>query len=608
MHKIEDIIKKLPNDAGVYQYFNREGKLLYIGKAKVLSNRVKSYWLLTPYIRARHLPTTRIGKMLAEAKYLDYIVVSSEEDALILENSLIKQLKPKYNILLRDDKTYPYIYIDEMQDFPRFEITRKVVKSPKVKYYGPFPTGAKALLDAIYDFFPLVQKKSCINGKKACLFYEIKKCLAPCEGKISKKEYATIIKDAKYAISNRKVLIDKMSERMLKLASNERFEEAANLRDSIEKIRALQMKSTIDIVSSANYDIFAIDSNSSRAILVKIFMREGKIISSTHKLFKNIDNFNRDDAYKQALIDHYKNLITLDLNTILVAHEFEDRELIAEVISKIADKKIYLQYPKVGNKAKLTNLAIKNTTELLKQNLNSDDISIENKLKELLSLELAPYRVECFDNSHMMGEATVGAMIVWDSKKFDKSSYRKYELEAKDEYAQMRETLTRRVQSFKKVSPPDLWLIDGGATLLKLAIEILENAKVNLDVVAIAKEKLDNKAHRAKGAARDIIYTQNGEIFELKTTDKRLNFLQKLRDEAHRFAISYHRQKKQKNDMNLTIYEHKGIGKQIVIKLLNYFGTFEAIESASYEEIAQITNKKVAFALKKPKSVKSVIN
>ncbi len=601
MNKIEDILRDLPKNSGVYQYFNENGQLLYIGKAKNLSNRVKSYWLLTPNIRAKYSPNTRIGKMLQEAKFLDYIVVDSEEDALILENSLIKQLKPKYNILLRDDKTYPYIYIDEMQDFPRFEITRKLVKSPKVKYYGPFPTGSKALLEAIYDFFPLVQKKSCIKGKKACLFYEINKCLAPCEGKINKSNYAKIVKDAKYAINNRKILIDKMSEKMLKLASMERFEEAAKLRDSIESIKALQMKSTIDIASKANYDIFAIDNSKDKGVVVKIFMREGKIISSTHNIFRNLDKFDRDEAYKQTLINHYKNIINIDSNRILVAHDFTDKDVVKEVITKLAKKRVTLEHPKSGNRAKLVDLAIKNAKEILKQDINKENI--EEELKELLSLDTAPYRVECFDNSHMMGEATVGAMIVYECGEFDKSSYRQYELEAKDEYAQMRELLTRRVDSFKKNSPPDLWVIDGGATLLKLAKDILNKAKVNLDVVAIAKEKLDSKAHRAKGSAKDIIYTQLGEVIELKTTDKRLHFLQRVRDEAHRFAISYHKKKKRKEDMNLKLYEHKGVGKQVVKKLLNYFGSFEAIESATYEEIAKITNKRVANSLKDVKNI-----
>jgi excinuclease ABC subunit C len=597
MKRIEEVIRQLPKEPGVYQYFDEQGHLLYVGKAKNLNNRVKSYFFLTPPIRPKYSIKTRIGKMLSQAKYLDYIVVDSEEDALILENSLIKQLKPKYNILLRDDKTYPYIYIDEMQDFPRFEITRKVVKSPKVKYYGPFPSGAKALLEAIYDFYPLVQKKSCIKGKKACLFYEINKCLAPCEGKISKKEYAKIVKEAKYAINNRKILIDKMTQKMLELAKNERFEEAAKLRDKIEAINTLQLKSTIDIAKNANYDIFAIVTDKKKGVIVKIFMREGKIISSVHNFFRNIEIFERNEAYKQALLNHYRNTHTIDSQTILVAHDFEDKESIAQTISSFLNKKVSIEYPKAGAKAKLLDLAIKNAKELLKQ--EKEENNIEDEVKELLALEVAPYRIEVFDNSHMMGQATVGAMVVWDDGKWDKSAYRHYELQSKDEYAQMRELLSRRIESFSKTAPPDLWLLDGGATLLKLAKELLEEKGINLDVAAIAKEKLDNKAYRAKGAARDIIYTQYGEILELKPSDKRLIFLQKLRDEAHRFAITFHKKKKQNEDMKIALLEKKGIGPANLKKLLNYFGTFENIEAASYEEIAKVTNKNVASSLKR---------
>ena len=603
MHKIEDILKKLPKEPGVYQYFDENGKLLYVGKAKNLNNRVKSYWFLTPPIRPKHSLATRIGRMLSQAKYLDYIVVNSEEDALILENSLIKQLKPKYNILLRDDKTYPYIAIDESQDFPRFEITRRVLKGGKIRYFGPFPSGAKALIDAIYDFYPLVQKKSCIKGNKACLFYEIKKCLAPCEGKVSKEEYSKIVKEAKRAITNRKILIDKMQDRMLFLASSERFEEAAKIRDAIETIESLQIKSDIDFASSANYDIFAIVNGNNRGVVVKIFMRNGKIVSSTHSYFRNIEVFDTNEAYKQALLSHYRNLLSIDTKTILVASDFEDRESLSYTISSILNKKVTIEAPKSGKKKKLIDLALMNANELLKQ--DSKKSNIEQELKELFNLQREPYRIEVFDNSHMMGQATVGAMVVWDEGKWDKESYRHYELEAKDEYAQMKELLNRRVESFAKNSPPDLWVIDGGATLLNLAVEILNKAKVNIDVIAIAKEKLDAKAHRAKGAARDIIYNQNGEIYELKTTDKRLIFIQKLRDEAHRFAISYHKKKKQKEDMKLSIFEVKGVGKATVQKLLNYFGTFEALSEGTYEEIAKITNKKVANALKNENIIKN---
>ncbi len=596
MHKIDEVLKSLPKEPGVYQYFDANGRLLYVGKAKNLNNRVKSYWFLTPPIRPKHPQATRIGKMLTQAEFLDYIVVNSEEDALILENSLIKQLKPKYNILLRDDKTYPYIVVDEKADFPRFEITRRVIKGAKLKYYGPFPSGAKALVESLYDFYPLVQKKSCLNGVKACLFYEIGKCLAPCEGRVSKEDYTKIVQEAKKAIVNRKVLIEKMQERMMFLAENERFEEASKVRDKMLAIESLQIKSGIDFASRANYDIFAIEQGENRGVVVKIFMRDGKIISSTHSYFRNTEIFDTNEAYKQVILSHYKNLTAIESKTIIVSHDFEDLESTQQTISTILSQNIKIEHPKSGNKAKLAQLALLNANELLKQEKN--DSKIELEIKELLSLERAPYRIETFDNSHMMGQATVGAMVVWDDGTWDKTSYRQYELQAKDEYAQMKETLTRRVESFAKNSPPDLWVIDGGATLLKLAVEILNKNRVNLDVIAIAKEKLDAKAHRAKGAAKDIIYTQNGELFDLKPTDKRLIFIQRLRDEAHRFAITYHKKKKRKEDMKISLYEVKGIGKATLQKLLNYFGTFEEVEKASFEEIAKITNKKVANALK----------
>ncbi len=596
MHKIDEVLKSLPKEPGVYQYFDANGRLLYVGKAKNLNNRVKSYWFLTPPIRPKHPQGTRIGKMLTQAEFLDYIVVNSEEDALILENSLIKQLKPKYNILLRDDKTYPYIVVDEKADFPRFEITRRVIKGAKLKYYGPFPSGAKALLESLYDFYPLVQKKSCLNGVKACLFYEIGKCLAPCEGRVSKEDYAKIVQEAKKAIVNRKVLIEKMQERMMFLAENERFEEASKVRDKMLAIESLQIKSGIDFASRANYDIFAIEQGKNRGVVVKIFMRDGKIISSTHSYFRNTEIFDTNEAYKQVILSHYKNLTGIESKTIIVASDFEDLESTQQTISTILSQNIKIEHPKSGNKAKLAQLALLNANELLKQEKN--DSKIELEIKELLSLERAPYRIETFDNSHMMGQATVGAMVVWDDGTWDKTSYRQYELQAKDEYAQMKETLTRRVESFAKNSPPDLWVIDGGATLLKLAVEILNKNRVNLDVIAIAKEKLDAKVHRAKGAAKDIIYTQNGEVFDLKPTDKRLIFIQRLRDEAHRFAITYHKKKKRKEDMKISLYEVKGIGKATLQKLLNYFGTFEEVEKASFEEIEKITNKKVANSLK----------
>ena len=588
-------IKNLPSSAGVYQYFDSDGKLLYVGKAKNLKNRVKSYWRFTPSLHPNPNQSPRILKMLSQTTNLEYIVVSSNEDALILENSLIKQLKPKYNILLRDDKTYPYIYIDESVDYPRFEITRKVIKGKNISYYGPFPTGGKALLDSIYEIYPLVQKKSCIKDKKACLFYQIKKCLAPCEGKVTKEEYAKIIRDVKEAINRRKIITDKLESKMYEYANAQRFEEAAKLRDKIVAIKELSISSDIDIANSLNVDVFAIVSGKSRGVIVRIFMRDGKIISSSHSYFRNTQNYDVNEAYKQALLEFY----TIDMpplsKKIVVADDFDDRLEVASTLSARYNKKIDIKYPKKGTKVKLAQLAITNAKELLR--VSKIDSTIEEQIKELFELDEVPYRVETFDNSHMQGVATVGAMVVWDESAWDKNSYRKYELQAKDEYAQMKEMLTRRILRFDESSPPNLWILDGGIANLNLAINLLKEYGANLDVIAIAKEKLDAKAHRAKGSAKDVIYTKNG-VFELKPTDKRLQWVQRQRDEAHRVAISYHQSKKRKEDLKISLLEKKGIGKATLSKLINYFGSFDNIQKANYDEIKSVTNKKIADILK----------
>ena len=592
---MQSVIQNLPSCAGVYQYFDNTGKLLYVGKAKNLKNRVKSYWRFIPDFKPNEIQSSRIIKMLNEANRLEYIVVETEEDALILENSLIKQLKPKYNILLRDDKTYPYIYIDESVAYPRFEITRKVIKGKNITYYGPFPSGGKALLDALYEVYPLIQKKSCLREGKACLFYQIKKCLAPCEGKITPDAYAEIVAQAKASIVKRKTLICVLKERMTNLAIQERYEEAASFRDNIEAISSLTISSNIDLANTLNLDIFAIQNGDERGVIVKLFMREGKIISSSYSYFRHTHIFDVNEAYKQSLLEFYTVDTPHSCKQVLTAHTFEDSPQVETTLSDRFKKKIEIHTPKRGPKAKLIALALQNCEELLRKTQN--DTVMEQKIADLCDLTVIPYRVETFDNSHLMGVATVGGMVVWDENTWDKNAYRRYTLHERDEYGQMKEMLSRRIENFKEHPAPDLWILDGGQANLNLAKSLLKAANVNLDVIAIAKEKLDAKAHRAKGAARDLLYTLQGRI-ELKPNDKRLQWIQRQRDEAHRYAITYHQNKKRQEDTQISLLNKKGIGKATVKKLIDYFGTFKAIENASYEDIEKVTNKKISSILK----------
>ena len=592
---LERTVRSLPEKPGVYQYFDERGRLLYVGKAKNLKHRVKSYWRFTPAFHPNPDTGPRILRMLTEAAKLEYLLVESEADALILENALIKQLKPKYNILLRDDKTYPYLYLDEGEAFPRFELTRKVVRGKKIRYYGPFPNGARALLEALYFLYPLVQKRGSLKGKKACLFHQIGRCPAPCEGKIASETYRQTVEKAKAAIHDLPLIVRQLEQRMTELAEQERFEEAAKVRDQIEAIRSLEIRSEIDLARPEDYDIFAIVPGEERGVVVRLFMREGRISASSHTFFRHTHLYDPDEAYQQAILDFYTAEMPSTGSTLLLAHDLENRPDLEALLRERLGRRIRILHPRRGPKARLVELARSNAVELLRRQPPSAD-PIEKKIADLFGLEASPWRVEAFDNSHLMGEAPVGAMVVWNEGTWDKGSYRRYRLESRDEYHQMEEMLQRRIGDFDTMPPPDLWLLDGGETLRRLAETLLAQAGVTLPVLAIAKEKLDAKAHRAKGAARDLLHGPEGEV-RLESSDPRLQWCQRLRDEAHRFAVAYHRQSKRRKDARISLLEQKGIGPAAVKKLLDYFGTFEAIDKADRELIRSVAGQRTAEAL-----------
>ncbi|CAA6800755.1 MAG: Excinuclease ABC subunit C [uncultured Campylobacterales bacterium] len=579
---LEKKVKSLPNSPGIYKYLDANGRLLYIGKAKDLKKRVKSYFAFTPFGPSSKL-STRISIMISNTSFLEYIIVESEQDALILENSLIKQLKPKFNILLRDDKTYPYIYIDTKQDFPRLEITRKAIKQKGIKYFGPFSSGANELLSCIYDTHNLIQRKSCIKGTKACLFHQINRCEAPCEDKILKEDYNVILQNAISDLQNKNNLINKLKEQMNKYSEVQKYEEAIKTRDKINKISNMKNHSSIDLANNENLDVFSFGFNENSFCVVKLFIRDGKIISSDYIKNRFQINHIKSNIYYRVLIEHYSKDIPILPSQILVSSEFEEINEIDEFIHKKYDKKIKIIVPQKGIKKKLIELGIKNTKEHLKT--KPSDTLLTN-IQEKFQLQNIPDTIEVFDNSHMMGSSPVGACVFW-SDGWQKSHYRHYNLESTDEYAQMKETLKRRIESFEKNSPPSLWVLDGGLTLLKLAFNLLESAGIYIDLLAISKEKVDNKANRSKSKANDIIYTIENK-YKLQTRDENLLFIQRLRDEAHRFAITFHKKQKQKVDMNISLLEKKGISKKRIQKLINYFGTFENIKKASPEEIKSV--------------------
>ncbi|MSN95795.1 excinuclease ABC subunit UvrC [Campylobacter sp. FMV-PI01] len=591
-------IKSLPNSPGVYEYFDKNGKLLYVGKAKNLKNRVRSYFSFTPNLEPSKRVSLRIKNMLLQVEHLDYIVTKSEADALILENSFIKQLNPKYNILLRDDKTYPYIYIDLNDEFPRFDITRKVIKGSHIKYFGPYFKGAKEILEILYNEFKLVQKKSCIKGKKSCLFYQIDRCHAPCEGNISKLEYKKIVNEAIYALKNPTSLIPPLTDKMLNHAKNENYEQAANLRDKIELLKNIDTKIKLDLASLEHFDVISVAEFKGFICYVMLNIREGKVINSKYSVV-NLKDFTQHDLgeiYKQVLIDSYPLNSPITTTKIYVNDDFLDRELVGEILTSRHDKKFQIIHPKIGQKRKICQVAYENAKLNIKKHLKTHDYEFLKEIKEYFKLSNLPINIEAFDNSHIQGNAIVGAMIAYNESGFLKQNYRHAHLKANNDYDQMSEFLNLRVNRFGKLSPPDLWVIDGGKALLDLAILMVESSGANIDVIAISKEKVDGKAYRSKGGAKDKIYTKQG-VFNLQTDDKKLQFFQKLRDEAHRFAISFHRKTKTKSDLEKSKLLNLGLSEAKIVKLINYYGSFDKIYKANFDEISNLIGKNSAKKL-----------
>lgn len=590
-----ETLKLLPDTSGIYQYFDDKNRLLYVGKAKSLKNRIKSYFRFTPNLAPADKLSPRIFKMICEVASLEYIIVPTEHDALILENSLIKQLKPKYNVLLRDDKTFPYIYIDFDQKFPRFEITRKVVKGKNIKYFGPFSVGANELLQSVYELVPLVQKKSCIKGKKACIFYQISKCRAPCEDKISQSEYDELIKKGIDLITNKHKILPLLKEKMEKLSDELRFEEAKELRDAIDKIKKSQISTTLDFANLENLDILAVKKDKNRAVCVQMFIRNGKLTSSSHKFFKDDFEIDEEEIFERTITNYYKNSIPNIPHSILVSQELTNKELLEEFVKINCSKKVQITYPQISKKKEIIEIALQNCTELLRIESIGKQNNLPEKLKDLCEFSKIPTRIEVFDNSHLMGQAKVGAMIVWENG-FKKQHYRHFNLSAEDEYHQMQEMLTRRALKFDENPAPDLWIVDGGQTLLNLALQIIQSSGINIDLMAISKEKRDAKAQRSKGKAKDILHIQTN-LLKLDENDDRLHFVQKLRDEAHRFAIEFHKKQKRDEDKQISFLQIHGFGEAKIKKLLKFFETFENIKKASNDELKEVLNEKDATLL-----------
>jgi excinuclease ABC subunit C len=388
-------------------------------------------------------------------------------------------------------------------------------------------------------------------------------------------------------------MIKRLHEKMMQASEMLNYEEASRLRDMQSAIKNSMHVSQIDLAKLEDFDIFAVYIESKSACALRLFIREGRVTSSTHTILHSAEGFDKEELYERLLFEYYTPDIPYLAKNILVADKLENQEVIMEALKERCGHNFNIQNPKIGDKKSLCNLAVKNAKELLLLEKSGTKTTLFESLQNLLELDNTPYVIEVFDNSHLMGEATVGAMITCKNGKFIKSSYRHYHLHAKDEYSQMRELLSERAKRFDKEAAPDLWLIDGGETLRNLAEDILQSVGANVDTAAIAKEKIDAKAHRAKGSANDTVYTKKGRL-TLSPNDERLQFLQRLRDEAHRFAIAFHRKTRQKRVNESSAFKTAGLNDAVIKKLIDYFGTYEAIRNADEKTVYELLPKRTA--------------
>ncbi len=587
---IKFIAKTLPGQPGVYQMEDEDGKILYIGKAKNLCKRVINYTSLNNLTR-------RLQRMVSLTRKMNFFVTNTEIEALLLECNLIKRHKPKFNIILRDDKSFPYILINKEFSFPRLQKYRGLKKF-KGDYFGPFvsPSVADYTLIALQKAFLL---RSCPEGifknrSRPCLLYDIKRCSAPCVGFIDAKKYQESIEDSKKFLSGNTKKIEKKLTSKMKLASKNRmYEEAARLRDRIKSINQIQKYQSVYIKDMRNIDIFAIKMLDGKSCIHGKFYRNGSNYGNKSFFPSHEDTAQENEILESFLYQFYSNKdappkILINLSNLL----FKEVEKILNIKNNY---KVKILEPKSGEKLQHILLAEKNALEsikLKKSSLETHHLALD-KLSKLLKIDQLLNRIEIYDNSHTFGKNAIGVMIVANRDGLSPKYYRKYNIRFDsssnnsskiDDYYMMKEVLTRRLKKIKFDKDfiiPELIIIDGGKGQLNIGLEILKKFNLEkINLISIAKGINRN-------SGREIIHTINKNI-NLKPNDPLLHFIQRLRDEAHRFAITSHRKKRSKDAIRSVFDDLKGIGPKRKKILMKHFGSVEKIKTATLQELRKI--------------------
>jgi len=592
-------IRTLPTSPGVYLYKDADGAVIYVGKANNLRSRVRSYFLEGAAENAK------TGTLMREAVDLDYIVVDNEKEALALENNLIKQKKPRYNILLRDDKSYPYIKLTMGERYPRVYATRRLRKDGSL-YFGPyFPTSlAYRIVDLIHRNFLIPSCKIDLNRyhPRACLQFYIGRCLGPCvEGLTTPDRYAEAVHDVKLFLEGRGVDLSRsLHERMSAAAGREQYELAAKYRDLISTIELLGQKQRMHAVAGDDADVFGYHYESQMLAVNLFHMRGGKIMDKREFFWEDMheivgeDGFNPGEFFSALLKQVYLDQQYIPHN-VYVPVDFEDRAMLEEVLSDGRDRKVQIHVPQRGDKRSLVDLVGQNAKQAYDQRFRVMKPAakvIQESLQDALGLPELPKHIECFDISHIQGAETVASMVVWEDGKMKKSDYRKFiikTVEGVDDFASMREVVTRRYARLQEEekSLPSLVLIDGGIGQLHAAADALEALGiVNQPLASIAKRE-------------EIIYVhgQEDDPIVLDRNSPVLHLVQMVRDEAHRFAVTFHRKRREMRDHKTELLDVPGIGAQTTRRLLQHFGSLEAVKQADAAALASVVSRAQANAI-----------
>ncbi len=579
--ELREKVAQLPISPGVYLYKDAGGHIIYVGKAKILRHRVRSYF------SEDKLADIKTGTLISEARDVDYILVDNEKEALALENNLIKQYKPRFNILLRDDKTYPYVKLTN-ERYPRVYVTRRLRKDGAT-YYGPFfPANlAHRLVHFIHRSFLVPSCKVDLTRfhPKACLQYHIHRCLGPCvEGLTTIETYSSSVRDVKLFLEGRHGDLAKGLRARMNAASDEmRFEEAASLRDLLSTVEEMEERQKMAAAKGDDVDIFAAYAEPPLVALNLFHLRNGQIVDRREFFWEDQFEYDEPTFFSSLLKQIYLDQQYIP-GIIHVPVDFEDREALEELLSEKRNRRVEIHTPQRGQKKHLLDLVQTNAKHSFDGRfrvLKPSSRAIQEAVQDALNLPEPPARIECFDISHIQGTDKVASMVVWEDGKMKKADYRKFIIKTvigNDDFASMREVVTRRYSRLQeeKIPMPGLVLIDGGLGQLHAAAQALES-------IGISDQPLASIAKR-----EEIIYVygQEDEPIVLDRFSPILHLVQSIRDEAHRFAVTFHRSRRNARQLTSELDTIEGIGKKTVIKLLKEFGSSELVRAASEDELA----------------------